>query len=557
MQLYVRSVRRRALGRRPLRSWFCSPLLGALLALSLGSCRRADLPTELPGQPSVRLYIVSTLAGAMEPCGCRKDMLGGIDHAAALLASEAPSAPRRLLLAVGPLFFQEPTLSPERREQDLWKAEALAASLADLKLAAWAPGENDLAAGTEALGRLTRQSGARLLGASPAAAELPSTSTAMFDVGPYKVGVAGLGAGHTASSAADAARALKAAAQTLKAAGAQIRVALIAAKRGDGLRLAETVPDFDVVALGKPTESGDANDATFAPTLVGRTLVVQAPNHLQALAYVDLFVVPGDFTFEDGMGIELMERRESLKARLADLEARRARWGKDEKPPADSTAAVDKEIERAKGEQAELERRAAASPKVAGSTFRYEEALVRETRGSDASVAKRMSEYYRRVNDHNKTALAQRMPPPLPYGTPGYVGGQPCIFCHRSASDFWQRTPHADAYTTLSREFKEYNLDCVSCHVTGYERPGGSNVTHVDKLQGVQCEACHGPGSLHATTGGSAPITRTPAESVCRSCHHTPHVADDWNLLSSWSKIVGEGHGEGSQGPASSERRKE
>jgi hypothetical protein len=521
------------------------------------------VPTELPGQPSVRLYIASTLAGALEPCGCRKDMLGGVDHAAALLASDAPSAPRRLLLAVGPLFFQEPTLSPERREQDLWKAEALATSLSDLKLAAWAPGENDLAAGAEVLARLTRQSGARLLGANPAAAEaspaaeVQSTSTAVFDVGPYKVGVAGFGAGQTPSSAADATRALEAAARTLKAAGAQIRVALIAAQRGDGLRLAETVPDFDVVALGKPTESGDANDATFAPTLVGRTLVVQAPNHLQALAYVDLFVVAGDFTFEDGMGIELMERRESLKARLADLEARRARWARDEKPPAGAITAVDTEIERAKAEQAELERRAAAAPKTAGSTFRYEEALVRETRGSDASVAQRMSEYYRRVNDYNKTALAQRMPPPLPLGTAGYVGGQTCIFCHRSASDFWQRTPHAGAYATLSREFKEYNLDCVSCHVTGYERPGGSNVTHVDKLQNVQCEACHGPGSLHAASGGGAAITRSPAENVCRSCHHTPHVADDWNLLSSWSQIVGEGHGEGSQGPASSPHKKD
>lgn len=484
-------------------------------------------------------------------------MLGGIDHAAALLAADAANAPRRLLLAVGPLFFQEPTLAPERREQDVWKAEALAASLADLKLAAWAPGENDLAAGPEALARLTRESGARLLGANAAAPGGQGTSTAVFDVGPYKVGVAGFGAGQTPSSPADAARALEAAAQTLKSEGAQIRVALIAAKRGDGLRLAERVPAFDVVALGKPVESGDANDATFSPTLVGRTLVVQAPNHLQALAYVDLFVVAGDFTFDDGMGIELMDRRESLKARLADLEARRARWAQDEKPPADAIATVDKEIERAKAEQAELERRAATAPKVAGSSFRYEEALVRESRGTDENVAKRMSEYYRRVNDHNKTALADRMPPPLPLGAAGYVGGQPCIFCHRSASDFWQRTRHADAYATLSREFKEYNLDCVSCHVTGYERPGGSNVTHVDKLQNVQCEACHGPGSLHASSGGGAAITRTPAESVCRSCHQTPHVADDWNLLSSWAKIVGEGHGEGSEGPARSPHEKD
>ena len=80
------------------------------------SCRKTDLPTELPNAPSVRLYLMSTLAGAMEPCGCRKDMLGGIDHAAALLAADAATAPRRLVLAAGPLFFQEPELAAERPE---------------------------------------------------------------------------------------------------------------------------------------------------------------------------------------------------------------------------------------------------------------------------------------------------------------------------------------------------------------------------------------------------------------------------------------------------------
>src|SRR5689334_16597332 len=95
---------------------FRRPLIAALFgSLALWACRKTNLPPEVPGQPSVRLYIVSTLAGAMEPCGCRKDMLGGIDHAAALLATDAANAPRRLLLGAGPLFFQEPELAPERR----------------------------------------------------------------------------------------------------------------------------------------------------------------------------------------------------------------------------------------------------------------------------------------------------------------------------------------------------------------------------------------------------------------------------------------------------------
>ena len=71
----------------------------------------------------------------------------------------------------------------------------------------------------------------------------------------------------------------------------------------------------------------------------------------------------------------------------------------------------------------------------------------------------------------------------------------------------WDKTRHAHAYETLATQFKEYNLDCVSCHVTGYEQPGGSSVTHVDKLNDVQCEFCHGPSSrhaVHATSGEPA-----------------------------------------------------
>jgi nitrate/TMAO reductase-like tetraheme cytochrome c subunit len=336
----------------------------------------------------------------------------------------------------------------------------------------------------------------------------------------------------------------------LREAGAQIRVALIAAKRGDGLRLAEKVPGFTLVALGKPIESGDANDGTFPPTLVGETLVVQAPNHLQALAYVDLFVREGDFSFADGIGIARLEQRDSLRARLGELESRRRRAAESKAPP-EQLAAVEKEIERARAEQAELDRSAAAPPESQGSVFRYEEALVREASGTDTSVARRMSDYYRRVNDHNRVALADRKPPSPPFGELGYAGGQTCIFCHREADNFWRGTQHAGAYETLSREFKEYNLDCVSCHVTGYERPGGSTVTHVEKLKDVQCEACHGAGEGHAKSGGDTQlITRTPSERICRGCHHTPHVADDWDAALAWSKIVGAGHGEGSRFPA-------
>ena len=92
--------------------------------------------------------------------------------------------------------------------------------------------------------------------------------------------------------------------------------------------------------------------------------------------------------------------------------------------------------------------------------------------------------------------IASRPPPEK--GQARYVGVEACTDCHDDARKVWDKTPHAHAYATLQKDFKEYNLDCVSCHVTGYDKPGGSTVTYNEKLQNVQCEKCHGPGSLHA-----------------------------------------------------------
>lgn len=532
---------------------FLGASLGGSVALFAWSgCRKAEVPTRAPATPSVRLYFMSTVAGALEPCGCRKDMLGGIDHAAALLDAESKHAPHRLLLAVGPTFFQDPALEPERREQDLWKAEALASSLADVELGAWAPGANDFAAGPAVLRRLAESSKARMLAANLPPGELPIATTALFDIGGYKVGVAGVGAAAPpVASAGDPASALSAAAQTLSDSGAQIKVALIAAGRGDGLRLAEKVTGFDVVALGKPSESGEANDALFPPTLVGETLVVQAPNHLQALAYVDLFVRGGDFAFRDGLGLADAERRQSLESRIEEVEQRLARWVREQKPDSELVRLREADVAKLKAELAELDRKIKERPEATSSSFRYQVVEVREGAGSDPNVAKRMSSYYRRVNEHNREAFKDRKPEPAKDGTPHYMGQASCVTCHAEADAYWQTTGHAKAYETLTAEFKEFNLDCVGCHVTGYNRPGGSTVTHVDAFKDVQCEACHGPGSRHVESSGDTSFIKlVPEASVCGACHHPPHVADDWDMAAALPKILGPGHGAPSSGAA-------
>ena len=100
----------------------------------------------------------------------------------------------------------------------------------------------------------------------------------------------------------------------------------------------------------------------------------------------------------------------------------------------------------------------------------------------------------------------------------------------------------ADIEWVLSDQFKEFNLDCVSCHVTGYEKPGGSTVTHVELLKNVQCEVCHGPGSKHERSPKVAMPVPRPQADTCTACHHPPHV-HEFDGASKMNLILGKGHG--------------
>jgi hypothetical protein len=46
----------------------------------------------------------------------------------------------------------------------------------------------------------------------------------------------------------------------------------------------------------------------------------------------------------------------------------------------------------------------------------------------------------------------------------------------------------------------DYTTDekCLICHVTGFNRPGGfTSLDETPEMIGVQCEVCHGPGSIY------------------------------------------------------------
>ncbi|HUV30553.1 MAG TPA: multiheme c-type cytochrome [Acidobacteriota bacterium] len=68
-----------------------------------------------------------------------------------------------------------------------------------------------------------------------------------------------------------------------------------------------------------------------------------------------------------------------------------------------------------------------------------------------------------------------------------YVGAAKCKVCHKPQYTAWAETGHAKAFEGLSAEEKK-KAECTGCHVTG-------TTADTTLLEGVQCEACHGPGS--------------------------------------------------------------
>ncbi|QEH36450.1 Cytochrome c-554 precursor [Aquisphaera giovannonii] len=139
-------------------------------------------------------------------------------------------------------------------------------------------------------------------------------------------------------------------------------------------------------------------------------------------------------------------------------------------------------------------------------------------------------------------------PPPFPTregAGASYIGSHACAECHDAAekgSQFckWRDTPHARAYAALGtphaknvalekgiNDDPQMSTECLKCHATAYHRDSAGAAETYSVLEGVGCEACHGPGSEHATA--AAELKERPrtfktgllatSSETCTSCH--------------------------------------
>jgi hypothetical protein len=117
-----------------------------------------------------------------------------------------------------------------------------------------------------------------------------------------------------------------------------------------------------------------------------------------------------------------------------------------------------------------------------------------------------------------------------------YLGIEICRRCHGNLMPRFVAGKHFRAFETLRERGQATDPECLACHTTGYRRPGGydpaAEKEGASYLAGVQCEACHGPGTAHARDGSYTKAARAS----CRACH-TSKWSPDFDFQTYWSRV--------------------
>jgi len=506
-------------------------LLGAGLVLAAAIAG----PTLVRGQPKpshdrqLTVFYSGDVRGTLEPCGCTSDPLGD----AALVRAAQRSGPT-LLVDGGGLSFPESASAKEKAANDL-RAKFLGKTLQALGPFAAGLAENDISAGH---GEVTPRRLAVNFSRSPAI--VPSELKTIGDV---RVGIFGVAdpalATRVGAQAEDPVPAAKREVARLRSAGAELVIALVPLDRPTARRLARAAAP-DLIVLGRQVGSGQARAEQ-----VGSTFLVAAAEELARVGRIDV-VLRGTGALTDAGGPDAAAlRRVEIDAAAARLDEELARWSSSSSSNAgaDPGFLAAKRRERAEldDEKKNLER--PWTPPATGSYFTNRLIPLRRSLPRDEKTAGEM----RRLDAQVAAINLRNAPPPAPRepGRAYFVGDAKCSPCHKEALTFWKGTVHAEAWQTLVEVGKENDYKCTGCHVTGYGQVGGSSLGHTDHLRDVQCEVCHGPGSIHVAEKGleePASVHREAPASTCIGCHTEQH-SDTFQYEAYLRDILGAGHG--------------
>jgi len=510
-----------------------------------------------PAKPTFTLFALAELRGQIGPCGCTSDPLGDISRTVEVVDAARKQGPVLVVDAGSTLYSQSPVPDHLAVQEEL-KADLIADIYQhDLEVSALGVGPMDLAKGPAEL-RMPRIA-SNWQGPQ-------SQPDRIEEVGGAKVGVFTVITEDAIKGVAvsDPVAAGKAEVQKLKGGGAQVVVALVqASSKRDAVKLIKAIGGIDFAVAGLGLDAPEPDRVSIEPEKVGDGWLVVPANRGQVVSRIDVYL-RGGAPFADAVGPAAAAAKiDSLDKQVAALDADLAKFKAD--ASADPAFVKQKETERAQlaAQRDSLKTRPMLVP-AKGSFFTLDQIRINKALACSVPTEDKVKHYDAAAGDANVKAAAGKPVLPPARGEATYVGMASCGDCHDDAVKFWQKTVHAQAWKTLVDRGQQFDYECIGCHVTGFDKPGGSNLAHNDNLRDVQCEVCHGPASIHVAKGGEEKplaIRRAPAQDYCANQCHTHEHSDTFQYEAYLRDIVGPGHGEDlrkklGDGPTGHELRK-
>ncbi len=522
---------------------------------------------DAAGERTVTVLYTASVEGYVEPCGCTAEPLGGVARYVAAVdeAKRVRGADHVLLLDGGDLLFERPDDNlPADACQTKARHELLLDTYRKAGLAYTVLGPTDDARGAGYRDQLLAAHGLTTLHAGLPPRDIPGAQpAALVERGGVKVGLVGLTG--TALDVDQARAALAAQAKQLHGQGAAVVIALMQTPVPESKAIGRDLRGVDVMIQGRdPGERPRTPERLGAdgPVLVGAGPQAQ---YLGVLEFVLDGHTPGAPLPLDDRGAKAESRKKVLDARIEQLRGRLA-----EVPPGSPKATFfEQKLIAAQDERAGLDRPAA---RLSGPHLLARAIELDRKSPVDTAAEKALAAYEKAVPDLVAQCEANITCEPAPAGAATYVGVQACFACHQDAVAFWQKARrevaatdddgnkttrevgHSKAWETLVQEGKHKDRTCVGCHSIGFNQPGGyCKVSDIDFRTDVQCEACHGPGSLHAQGAGDKSLltVKSVDEAVCRGCHKVPHIptTESFVFADKLQYILGPGHGEPLKSP--------
>ncbi len=521
----------------------------AVLAF-LVACNRSDVktpeptgsgaqPGAMPSKPSFTVFALAETRGQIGPCGCTTDPLGDITRTTQLVEDARKAGPVLVVDAGSLLYSQNPVPANLDAQEEL-KADLIANLYTkQINVAAVGLGPADTAKGPD------KQRFPRV--ESNVTGGYQTRPPIVTQVGEVKVGVFGvIGEDTFKVQVSDPVAAGKQAVAKLKADGAQVIIALVqASKKGEAAQLVKDIGGVDLAIAGLGALAPEPEEIEVEPTKAGAGWLVIPGNRGQIVSRIDVFA-HGQGPLVDAIGPAAAKAKiAAFDKELASRDAELARFAQDK--ASDAAFVAQKKQERA-GVVAARDKLAKQPlvPPATGSFFTLDQVKINKALACSVPAQTEVNAFYAAAGAANVKAAADKPVVEPAKGQASYVGMAACGDCHDAAVKFWDKTVHATAWKTLVDRGQQFDYDCIGCHVTGWQKPGGSNLAHNEPLRNVQCETCHGPGSIHVKKGGEEKplaIMKSPPEDLCAGQCHTKLHSDTFQRDAYLRDILGEGHG--------------